>query len=136
MLLLDTCVCIDFLRGTMPAVLKKLQEFEPHDIGIPSVVEAELYLGALKSARPSENKEKVNRFLFPFDKVFFDSKCAHEYAEIRSALESTGMTIGPNDLMIAAIARAHNASLVTNNLKEFKRVEQLKLECWAEVALS
>ena len=63
----------------------------------------------------------------------FDSRCAREYVSIRSYLEKEGKKIGPNNLMIASIARAHNAVLVTHNMREFKRVPGIELEDWAEV---
>ncbi|WP_449314477.1 type II toxin-antitoxin system tRNA(fMet)-specific endonuclease VapC [Rubneribacter sp.] len=136
MLLLDTCVCIDFLRGAMPNVLALLRTHEPSDIAIPTVVEAELKLGALKSAHPDENMALVEQFLVPFESVPFDSAAAAIYARIRADLERRGMCVGPNDLLIAATARAHSATLVTNNVREFKRVEGLRIENWAEASLA
>lgn len=132
---LDTCICIAFLRGTMPAVLTMLQKHSPQSIGIPAVVEAELRLGALKSARAEENMRKVELFLSPFECVPFDARCAQAYARIRCDLERAGTPIGPNDLLIAATALAQNATLVTDNVREFERVEGLAIENWAEVAL-
>jgi predicted nucleic acid-binding protein len=69
MFLLDTCICIDFLRGAMPNVLAMLRAHEPSDIAVPTVVEAELRLGALKSARPDENGALVELFLVPLERV-------------------------------------------------------------------
>lgn len=69
MFLLDTCICIDFLRGAMPNVLAMLRAHEPSDIAVPTVVEAELRLGALKSARPDENEALVELFLVPLERV-------------------------------------------------------------------
>ncbi len=131
MLLLDTCVCIEFLRGSMPGVLKALRSHDPREIMVPAVVEAELRLGALKSAKPQENLLKTELFLDPFERATFDSRCAEEYASIRAEFETRGKTIGPNDLMIAATAKAHGATLVTNNVREFERVPGLKVESWA-----
>lgn len=131
MLLLDTCVCIELLRGSMPGVLKALRSHDPREIMVPAVVEAELRLGALKSAKPQENLLKTELFLDPFERATFDSRCAEEYASIRAEFETRGKTIGPNDLMIAATAKAHGATLVTNNVREFERVPRLKVESWA-----
>ena len=131
MLLLDTCVCIEFLCGSMPGVLKALRSHDPREIMVPAVVEAELRLGALKSAKPQENLLKTELFLDPFERTTFDSRCAEEYASIRAEFETHGKTIGPNDLMIAATAKAHGATLVTNNVREFERVPGLKVESWA-----
>lgn len=133
MLMLDTCVCIEFLRGTMPNVLKILKSHDPQEVAVPAIVEAELRYGARKSAKPQENLLKVELFLAPFEIVPFGSKCAEEYGSIRSELERAGSVIGPNDLMIAATARAHGATLVTNNGREFERVRGLEIESWTVV---
>ncbi|WP_139651941.1 type II toxin-antitoxin system VapC family toxin [Raoultibacter phocaeensis] len=134
MLFLDTCVCIEFLRGTMPNVFKALKAHDPQEIALPAVVEAELRCGALKSAKPQENLLKVELFLAPFKSIPFDSPCAEEYGIIRAELEKDGRVIGPNDLMIAATTRAHLATLVTDNVKEFERVRGLAVESWDVIA--
>ncbi len=69
-------------------------------------------------------------FLAPLRSLAFDDECAERYAEIRVRLEKAGTLIGPNDLLIAAIARVHGATLVTHNVREFSRVEGLRLEDW------
>ena len=133
MFLLDSCVCIDFLRGNLKKGYDLMSKSDPRLFKIPSVVQAELLLGAAKSNNPDTNRFFVEQFLLPFDILPFDSRCAREYASIRSYLEKEGKKIGPNDLMIASIARAHNAVLVTHNMREFKRVPGIELEDWAEV---
>lgn len=133
---LDTCICIDFLRGRLPHTLNTLRTSDPRSFGVPAVVEAELRLGALKSASPEKNLRTVEAFLLPFQTVPFDVSAAREYAEIRSELERAGKLIEPNDLLIAATARAHGAVLVTHNTKEFLRVPRLRLEDWDEVPFS
>ncbi len=133
MFLLDSCVCIDFLRGNLKKGYDLMCKSDPRLFKIPSVVQAELLLGAAKSNNPDTNRFFVEQFLLPFDILPFDSRCAREYASIRSYLEKEGKKIGPNDLMIASIARVHNAVLVTHNMREFKRVPGIELEDWAEV---
>lgn len=133
MFLLDSCVCIDFLRGNLKKGYDLMYKSDPRLFKIPSVVQAELLLGAAKSNNPDTNRFFVEQFLLPFDILPFDSRCAREYASIRSYLEKEGKKIGPNDLMIASIARVHNAVLVTHNMREFKRVPGIELEDWAEV---
>lgn len=133
MFLLDSCVCIDFLRGNLKKGYDLMRKSDPRLFKIPSVVQAELLLGAAKSNNPDTNRFFVEQFLLPFDILPFDSRCAREYASIRSYLEKEGKKIGPNDLMIASIARVHNAVLVTHNMREFKRVPGIELEDWAEV---
>ena len=127
---LDTNVCIYFLTGKYPPLLKKILSFHPGDIKIPAVVKAELMHGVEKSARRDENLIKINSFLTPFDIVPFDGEAAIAYGIIKASLERRGMLIGPNDIMIAATALANNAVLVTHNVDEFSRVEGLRTEDW------
>ncbi len=136
MFFLDSCICIDFLRGNMKYGYDLMRASDSRLFKIPSMVEAELLLGAAKSKNPRKNAFLVEQFLLPFDVVPFDSFCAKEYALIRANLEQEGKKIGANDMVIAAIARAHNATLVTHNMKEFKRVPLLKVEDWEEINAS
>jgi tRNA(fMet)-specific endonuclease VapC len=133
--MLDSCVCIDFMRGRLPLGYEVLRKSDPRLFGIPAVVAAELRLGAEKSRDAERNRLLVESFLLPFEIVPFDSACSIEYARIRAELESKGTPIGPNDYLIAATARACGAVLVTNDDSEFKRVNDLTLESWYEVDL-
>lgn len=136
MFLLDSDVCIELLRGRLPLVRDLMRASDPRLFGVPAVVEAELRAGARKSDRPRENLLLLERFLDPLARVPFDSDCAVAYARIRAQLERAGRPIGPNDLLIAATAVARQATLVTNNVREFKRVEGLDLEVWGEEDLA
>jgi len=133
---LDTNICINCLRGTTPLVKRVLQGLEPVRIKIPAMVKAELLLGAAKSNRPIQNQELVEFFLAPFEIVPFDDRATTFYGQIRCKLEQEGKIIGFNDLMIASTVMAHEGILVTDNLREFSRVNGLKLENWAETSLS
>jgi tRNA(fMet)-specific endonuclease VapC len=95
-----------------------------------SVVKAELLFGAAKSRASQQTRSRLDRFLQPFESLPFDDRAANQYARIRAQLERHGTPIGPNDLMIAAIALAHDAILVTANSREFARVEGLQWEDW------
>lgn len=128
--LLDTNVCIRYLNGQSPGVREQLESTEPDDVALCSIVKAELFYGALKSARPGKNLERARRFTDRFISLPFDDLAAVEYGEIRSFLERAGTPIGPNDLLIAAIARAHDVTVVTNNVAEFARVPELDFEDW------
>lgn len=129
---LDTNTCVYFLNGKYESVRTKLLATSPREIAIPSLVKAELILGAYKSKKREANIEKVERFLEPFGIVPFDDEMTYVYAEIRSDIEKKGAMIGPNDLIIAAIVKHQNGILVTNNVSEFKRVKGLLLENWVK----
>lgn len=129
---LDTDTCIHAMKGTYPGIAEKLRCYEPDDFGIPAIVHAELLLGVLKSKAPDRTREIVERFLRPFDVIPFDTTAAQHYAEIRHALETKGTPIGPNDLIIAATARARNLVLLTHNTSEFQRVSGLATEDWCQ----
>lgn len=129
---LDSCVCINLLKGKYPATLNKMRNMHPKNFGISCIAEAELLTGVEKSSHPEKMRYDTERFLSPFQKIPFDSECARHYTSIRAALEKDGRKIGPNDLLIAACALAQGATLITDNVKEFKRVPGLKVECWEE----
>ena len=135
MYLLDSCICIDFMRGKLPTGYEVMRNNDPQLFGIPTIVEAELRTGVLKSKKPRTNRLLLESFLAPFRIIPFDSRCAIEYARIRASLEAAGQKIGPNDTLIAATAIAHGAVLVTNNTREFERIEGLDLESWHEIEL-
>ena len=109
MYLLDSNICIDFMRGELPYAYDMMRNSSPKLFKIPAIVEGELRLGIEKSKQPEKARWLVDEFTLPFEVVPFDSKCAHAYARIRGELEMTGKKIGPNDLLIAATALANNA---------------------------
>ena len=129
----DTTILIDFLRGRLPLALQMLENTDHRLIKILAIVQAELLLGACKSKDPNKTRYAVEQLLCNYEIVPFDSSCAHAYARIRAELEAAGTIIGPNDLIIAATAVAHDAVLVTNNVREFKRVPNLQLMSLSEV---
>ena len=123
------------MRGKLPTGYEVMRNNDPQLFGIPTIVEAELRTGVLKSEKPRTNRLLLESFLAPFRIIPFDSRCAIEYARIRASLEAAGQKIGPNDTLIAATAIAHGAVLVTNNTREFERIEGLDLESWHEIEL-
>lgn len=125
--LLDSSACIPVLRNQ--AGLEKLPD--PAFTGIPVIVAAELWTGVKKnlSTHPAQLK-RLEAFLNFFSVVDFTLDAALHYADIRAALEVTGNSIGPLDLLIAAQARSLGATLVTANAGEFKRVKGLKVFVW------
>jgi len=131
MYFLDANTCIYYLKGKFPKIKAKLLALSPDEIKIPSVVKAELLLGAHKSNQRESNLEKVEAFLQPFEIKSFDDQVSYVYADIRCLAESSGRVVGPNDLLIAATTKFYNGVLVTNNVRELSRIEGLQLENWA-----
>lgn len=127
---LDTNTCIYFLKGKNVNIENNIKKLNPNRIKIPSIVKAELLLGALKSQNPKKNRDIVLDFVDPFEIIGFNDIESEIYSEIRSNLELKGLAIGPNDLIIASIVLNNNGILVTNNQKEFSRIQSLKLENW------
>jgi len=128
--LLDTNVCIRILNGSSPPVAARLQATNPAEVRLSAVVKAELLYGARKSTRIDDNLRLLRRFFTPFVSLPFDDRCAEEAGLIRLDVERSGRPIGPNDLLIAASARAHDLVLVTHNRREFGRIPGLRVEDW------
>jgi len=125
--LLDSSACIPVLRNQ--AGLEKLPD--PALTGIPVIVAAELWTGVKRNLKTHPHQAaRLDAFLSLFWLADFTLDAALHYADIRAALEATGKTIGPLDLLIAAQARSLGATLVTANPREFKRVNGLKVQGW------
>jgi len=129
--LLDTNTCIAYLKDH-PVVVPRLLHKRPNALYICAPVKAELLYGARKSQQSARNLLRLEQFFSPFQSFAFDEVCLTAYAEIRTDLERAGTPIGPIDLIIAAIAKTHDLTLVTNNTGEFSRVSGLKLEDWTQ----
>ncbi len=130
MFLLDTNVCVQYLRGKNVLVRQRLAARPTLEVRLCSVVLSELYVGMLRSAQPAKNRAEVDQFAAPFASLPFDDAAADVYARIRHHLESQGTPIRPYDLQIAAIALANGCTVVTHNTTEFGRVPGLILTDW------
>jgi tRNA(fMet)-specific endonuclease VapC len=128
--LLDTNVWVAFLRRPDSTIVPRLRAKEPGQVCVCSVVVAELYYGCLRSANAAANRAKVDALMRPHRSLPFDDAAAERFAAIRRHLEQGGVTIGPYDLQIAAIALANACTLVTHNTGEFGRIPGLLLEDW------
>jgi tRNA(fMet)-specific endonuclease VapC len=128
--LLDTNTCIRYLNQRSERVTARFKAENERDIVVCSVVRAELYFGAMKSSQPDVTMTKQRSFTERFTSLPFDDVAAEHYARIRADLARAGTPIGPNDLLIAAIALANALTLVTHNMREFGRVVGLKIEDW------
>ena len=130
MYLLDSNVCIHLLNERHPAIERSFRSRSPAEIALCSIVKAELIFSARHSQRVEANLQRLKLFFEPLTSLPFDDRCAEEYGQIRSDLTMQGKLIGPNDMLIAAIARAHDAILVTHNANEFGRIIGLRMEDW------
>ena len=130
--MLDTNICIYVIKHKPERVFRKLKKIKPEDVCISSITYAELAYGVEKSAQPERNRLALSMMLSSIEIVAFDDSAAADYGEIRASLEKGGTPIGSLDMLIAAHARSSGCTLVTNNTKEFCRVEGLKLANWVE----
>ena len=127
--MLDSNICIYAINNHPTKVKAKLISIGEGQCAISSIVASELAFGVVKSGR-SNNKANLTRFLSLFDIVPFDDNSMWHYANLRHDLQTKGTVIGALDMLIAAHALALNATLVTNNVKEFDRVPNLRVENW------
>ena len=131
--LLDSNVCIVYLKGRSEVLQRRFDAIDSHLLAVCSVVKAELFYGAKRSNNPAKALAQQRLFLDQFVSFPFDDSCTDIYGSIRAALTRKGTPIGTNDLLIAAIALTNQLTLVTHNIREFSRVPELQIEDW-EVA--
>lgn len=130
--LLDTNAWVSVFRRKSERLLKRLQSCHQDEIALCSLVLAELWYGALRSGPTNiaVNQALIGELRSHYRSIPFDDSAGQHYADIRAVLTQAGKVIGPNDLIIAAIARANGLTLVTHNLAEFQRVTGLAVDDW------
>lgn len=128
--LLDTNVCVTFINQRHPVLTQRFLSIPTSDKVICSVVRAELFYGVYKSQRQVSNLARIEASLVGYAGLNFDETTARLSGKLRAELERKGTPIGPYDLQIAAVALAHNLTLVTHNTREFSRVSNLLIEDW------
>src|SRR5687767_1274483 len=128
--LLDANVVIGLLNDATSKLAYRARRERPADIAISAIVAHELFYGAFKSRRASQNLAVVDSLQFVV--LEFDKEDARQSGEIRALLASRGMPVGPYDVLIAGQAKARNLTLVTHNTDEFGRVPGLRFEDWQE----
>lgn len=135
MYVLDTNTISYYFRGD-PQVTPRLQALPPKNIGVPAIVVYELQYGLLRLPKAASKSRlaALANFLQPVRLLAFDAECANRAARLRVGLEAQGTPIGPHDVLIAATALRHAATLVTRNVREFGRVPQLRVENWHAAA--
>jgi tRNA(fMet)-specific endonuclease VapC len=131
--MLDTNICIYIIKNNPLTVRQMFERIHVHDLVLSMVTLAELRYGAEKSQSKARALEKIEQLTKTIEIADMNEAVAEHYAHIRASLALQGKPIGNNDLWLAAHARANGWVLVTNNTREFCRVEGLVVENWVEV---
>jgi len=132
MYFLDTNICAYFISRRYPAVTARFRAVDPHELAISALVAAELAYGVEHSTRVEQNRLALEGFMRLITVVPWDVSAMWHFAQHKTRLKRLGQPIGELDLLIASQALALDAVLVTNNTREFERIDGLKLENWAE----
>ncbi|MCK6158819.1 tRNA(fMet)-specific endonuclease VapC [Moraxella osloensis] len=127
--MLDTNIAIHVIKQRPIAALNKFNQYAAR-ICVSSITVAELYFGAENSQNMAKNLVQVDDFLSRLVILDYDSQAASHYGNIYADLTKKGNVISENDMHIAGHARSRGLILVTNNLREFERVEGLRLDNW------
>jgi tRNA(fMet)-specific endonuclease VapC len=127
--MLDTNICIYVIKSR-PAGLRERFNSLADQLCISAITLAEIIYGAEKSARPVENLAIIEQFVARLDVLSFGERAATHYGQLRAELERAGHPVGIHDMMIGGHARSEGLTLVSNNLREFRRTEGLRLENW------
>ena len=130
MYLLDTDICIYLMKDSFPALTKRLLSEDPNNVAISAITVYELEYGAAKSRWSERTRDALYSFLAPFNIIPFDAGDAAAAGQLRSFLAQQGSPIGPYDIQIAAQAFVRDMTVVTQNVREFSRVPDLKIEDW------
>jgi tRNA(fMet)-specific endonuclease VapC len=128
--MLDTDTCSYIMKRSHDAVLKKLAKVPTSDVCISVITKSELLYGVEVSPKRRQDEAAVDALLRYVEVLDFPDDASSHYAKIRADLKARGAMIGANDLLIAAHARSHNLTLITNNTREFRRVRNLSIDNW------
>jgi tRNA(fMet)-specific endonuclease VapC len=129
--LLDTNIVSYWMRGDS-IIIERIKAHSPSDLALSSITLAEIWYGIEKSLiKKKERRSKIDKISDLLNIYHFDELAARSYGVIRARLENNGVPISERDTQIAAIALANKLVLVTHNVKEFQRIDQLKVEDWA-----
>jgi tRNA(fMet)-specific endonuclease VapC len=130
--MLDTNICVELLRGRAHKVFERLRRLRADEAAISCITLAELQYGVQRSSDPGRHTGLLAAFLAPLAILPFDQLAAESYGRVRADLAARGRPIGPLDTLIAAHALSVGATLITNNEREFRRVDGLNVENWLE----
>jgi tRNA(fMet)-specific endonuclease VapC len=129
--MLDTNTCIYLIKQKPEKVLRHFKTHTVGDIGISAITLAELRFGVEKSQQIQNNRQALEEFILPLEIADFDERAAMTYGAVRTALEKAGTPVGSMDMLIGAQALGLDVTLVTNNIREFKRIKNLKVVDWS-----
>jgi len=134
MFLLDTNICIFIIKNKNSNILKKLKKNKPKGLNISSITLAELEFGIENAAREynARNRIALMEFLSIMDIKYFDENAAKNHGVLKKELKDKKCLIGPLNMLIGAHAKSLKMTLVTNNTKEFERIQGLKIEDWTK----
>jgi len=130
--MLDTDISSYIMKRSHDAVLRRLQQVPIGAVCISVITKSELLFGVEVSPRRQQDLAALDEYLRHVEVLDFPDEAALHYAQIHAALKASGTMIGANDLLIAAHARSLELTLVTNNMDEFSRVQNLKIENWSK----
>lgn len=128
MIILDTDICIELLRGNKHIIKKRSETEEP--IGIGFITAGELYYGAVKSTKPEYNKMLVEKFLLTVFVVDSSFESMKKFGQLKAELEKEGLRLADADLLVASIVQTVSGTLVTGNTKHFSRIKGLPVANW------
>jgi tRNA(fMet)-specific endonuclease VapC len=128
--LIETSTCVSLLRRRLPRVAERLSELSPDDLAISAISAAELYHGVAQSHLGEAELSRVRELLGVLTMLDFGTNAAISYGVVRGVLERRGHAIGELDMLIAGHALSVGATVVTHNVREFRRVPGLLVEDW------
>jgi tRNA(fMet)-specific endonuclease VapC len=129
--MLDTNICIYLIKQKPEKVLRHFKAHSVGEIGISSITLAELRYGVERSQQVQKNRQALEDFTLPLEIAAFDEAAAEVYGSVRAGLEQAGTPVGSMDMLIGAHALSLGVTLVTNNLREFQKIKNLKVVDWS-----
>ena len=129
--MLDTNICIYLIKQKPEKVLRHFKAHSVGEIGISSITLAELRYGVERSQQVQKNRQALEEFALPLEISAFDEAAAEVYGSVRAGLEQAGTPVGSMDMLIGAHALSLGVTLVTNNLREFQKIKNLKVVDWS-----
>lgn len=130
--MLDTNTCIYIIKRKPVDVIDRFRRLQISQVSVSSIMLSELEYGVIKSSKPEQNHLALAQFLAPMEILPYGDAAAQHYGKLRVYLEKQGTAIGSLDMLIAAHALSTGCILITNNVKEFERVPNLKINNWVK----